>query len=56
MTGDPAEDAEITRKFFERNRDVYADLRGRGLLPAGDLRTQIDELLLSGGDADSQEE
>src|SRR6476646_9082698 len=33
VSPDPAEDAEIERRFLESNRAVYADLRERGLVP-----------------------
>jgi len=52
VTGDPAKDAEIERKFFERNSASYADLRERGLLPAAGqnlVSQDVNEFLLSGG-------
>jgi uracil-DNA glycosylase len=52
VSPDPAEDAEIERKFFESNRTAYADLRDRGLLPpeGENFGSQdIDEYLLKGG-------
>lgn len=55
VTGDPAQDAEIDRRFFERTRAAYDWLRARGLLPAegANLGSQdINEFLLKGGDAE----
>lgn len=52
VSPDPAEDAEIERKFFESNRAAYADLRDRGLLPpAGENvgSQDINEYLLKSG-------
>lgn len=52
VTGDPEEDEERGRQFFERNQRVYAVLRERGLLPPVDanlLSQDINEFLLSGG-------
>lgn len=52
VTGNPTEDTEIERKFYERNRRVYASLRERGLLPeeGTNLASQdINEYLLKGG-------
>ena len=54
VTGDPQEDAEIEKAFFERNRAAYAWLRARGLLPpeGQNLSSQdVNEFLLSGGRA-----
>jgi hypothetical protein len=56
VTGDPAQDAEIERRFFERNRAAYEWLRARGLLPpvGANIGSQdINEVLLQGG-ADEQ--
>lgn len=52
VTGDAAKDAEIERRFFERNRAAYEWLRARGLLPpeGANLGSQdINEFLLKGG-------
>ena len=49
----PEEDAELERSYFEYNRQAYAGLRERGLLPppSANLRSQdINEFLRSGGD------
>ena len=51
VTGDAARDAEIERRFFERNRAAYEWLRARGLLPpeGANLGSQdINEFLLKG--------
>ena len=51
VSPDPAEDAELERKFFEDNRAAYADLRNRGLLPpeGENVGSQvINEYLLKG--------
>lgn len=51
VSSDPAEDAELERRFFERNRTAYADLRARGLLPPQGENVgsqEINEHLLSG--------
>lgn len=56
VTGDPAMDADIERRFFERNRAAYEWLRARGLLPpeGGNLGSQdINEFLLKGGSTES---
>lgn len=50
--GDAAKDAEIERRFYERNRAAYEWLRARGLLPpeGANLGSQdINEFLLKGG-------
>ena len=52
VTGDAAKDAEIERRFFERNRAAYEWLRARGLMPpeGANLGSQdINEFLLKGG-------
>jgi hypothetical protein len=52
VTGDPAQDAELERRFFERNQAAYERLRARGLLPpeGANLGSQdINEFLLKGG-------
>jgi hypothetical protein len=52
VTGDSAKDAEIERRFFERNRAAYECQRARGLLPpdGANLGSQeINEFLLKGG-------
>ena len=52
VTGDAAKDAEIERRFYERNRAAYEWLRARGLLPpeGANLGSQdINEFLLKGG-------
>jgi hypothetical protein len=52
VTGDAAKDAEIERRFFERNRAAYEWLRARGLLPpegANFGSQDINEFLLKGG-------
>jgi uracil-DNA glycosylase len=51
VSPDPAEDAELERKFFEDNQAAYADLRIRGLLPpeGENIGSQeINEYLLKG--------
>jgi hypothetical protein len=58
VTGDPARDAEIERRFYEQNRAAYEWLRARGLLPpqGANLGSQdMNEVLLKGdaGDPDS---
>lgn len=58
VTGDAEKDAEIEKRFFERNRAAYAWLRARGLLPpeGQNLGSQdINEFLLKGGRADAEE-
>lgn len=58
VTGNPEEDADIKRKFFERNTAAYEDLRARGLLPpeGHNLGSQdINEFLLKGGMAEEEE-
>lgn len=50
VSPDPAEDAELERQFFEKNRAAHADLRDRGLLPpeGQNVRSQdINEYLLT---------
>lgn len=50
---DPAEDAELQRRFVEANRTAYADLRERGLLPpSGEnlMSQEINEYLTGGLD------
>jgi hypothetical protein len=52
VTGDPAKDAEIERRFFERNQAAYEWLRAQGLLPpqGGSVGSQdVNEFLLKGG-------
>ena len=51
VSPDPAEDAELERQFFERNRAAYADLRDRGLLPPPGKNVgsqEINEYLITG--------
>lgn len=52
VSSDPAEDAELERRFFEHNRAAYENLRDRGLLPPeGDTLSLlgVNEYLLKGG-------
>lgn len=58
VSSDPAEDAELERRFVEENRAAYADLRDRGLLPAAGenlVSQDINEYLTSGRDRDGEE-
>lgn len=58
VSPDPAEDAELQRRFSEANREAYADLRRRGLLPpvGENLMSQdINEYLNSGSESDADE-
>ena len=51
VTGDPEQDTEIERKFFDRNNTVYKNLRQRGLLPehGANVGSQVvNEFLLRG--------
>jgi len=57
VTGDPVQDAEIEREFFERNRRAYVALRERGLLPdegANLVSQDVSEYLLKGGEVSSK--
>lgn len=59
-SADPDEDARLEREYNERNRRLYADLRGRGLLPpigenlgSQDLNEYLRTRSSSDGDASS---
>ncbi|QDQ98158.1 hypothetical protein [Tomitella fengzijianii] len=55
MAEDPAENAERERWYLAENRRIYADLRGRGLLPDAGANVpsqDINEFLQTGGQVD----